>query len=100
MRLSISVLPAIGLALLAAPLEAQRSSLGLDVTLGEHRTAGGLIDYRTGAMLDVLATARVHSLRQRSLVGGLGASAGAKGRTNCGQAGYFSKKVNMVECKI
>jgi hypothetical protein len=61
--------------LLALPLGAQVCSpAALDITLGLHAVTGGFIDFRTGALLDVLATGRIRAASRRAIVAGGGAS--------------------------
>ena len=74
MRLFASFLLTVTLGV-AAPLAAQQSSgARLDLTMGGSAVRGGMIDFRTGVMADVLAAGRLRPMPGRAIVAGLGAS--------------------------
>ena len=65
------------IALVASTTAAQQSTLHrtpvLDLTIAGHKVSGGLIDFRTGPSLDVLAAGAVRSTPRWAIVGALGA---------------------------
>ena len=72
--LSVGVVT-LAIGLLAAPLSAQnRTPAALEGTIGLHNTSGGTIDFRTGLLIDVLASGSVRRVFPRQFVVGGGAS--------------------------
>lgn len=70
---------AVAALLCSADAQAQhRGDGGLTVTLGRHSVRGGLIDYRNGSLLDILAAGRVRTMHRWSMVaaGGVGVIVG------------------------
>jgi len=79
-RFSSLLIAAMTSGFLALPLGAQvRSPAALDITLGLHYVTGGLIDFRDGGLLDVLATGRIRAAPRRAVVAGVGVSGVAGG---------------------
>jgi len=75
MRFSRQLIAIVTATLVSLPLGAQvHSPAAFDITVGSHTVKGGLIDFRTGGLFDVLATGRVRASPQRAVVAGLGVS--------------------------
>lgn len=79
MRIDTFLVASVTCVLLCSRLSAQTgpsvpSSKIFDVTLGLHSVSGGLINFRTGLLLDALAAARLRTIARPSVVIGGGAS--------------------------
>ena len=80
MRFSSLLIATVTSGLLGLPLGAQvRSPAALDITIGVHYVTGGLIDFRDGGLLDVLATGRIRAAPRRAVVAGVSGIAGGFG---------------------
>ena len=81
MKHAILAALAAGTLLTSATAQAQRrGDVGFTVTVGRHFARGGVLDNRTGALLDVLAAGRVRTMPRWSIVaaGGVGVVVGGK----------------------
>lgn len=78
-RHAILAVLAVGTLLSSTEARAQRrEDVGVTVAIAQHSIRGGLVEYRTGALLDVLAAGRVRSMPRWSVIaaGGVGVVVG------------------------